>query len=170
MSYNPYEKSISQIIIRRPYDARADAEHYIANLKRMDAGKVPPAIGVKITQKDPRMMLKIIEARAENPSLEEELRNESARLANEIKRSLEENIMIMLTEVGVDANALKYTAELNRELQKEVEKWKDLYGRMNVENGELQTENARLRALVYRLQGEGRGSGCPPTEILLWPS
>ena len=157
MSYNPYEKSISQIIIRRPYDARADAEHYIANLKRMEAGKVSPAIGVKITQQDPRMMLKILEARAENPSLEEELRNESARLANEIKRSLEENIMIMLTEVGVDANALKYTAELNRELQKEVEKWKDLYGRMNVENGELQTENARLRELVYRLQGVGKG-------------
>ena len=82
------------------------------------------------------------------------MREEIAMVEQEIKEALEKNIMTMFLEVGVDPDALKYTAELNMLLLKERKKWMDLYYLKEEENHRLEREILRLKGQVFSLSGD----------------
>lgn len=148
---------MSYFTIRTPYDAKADVEKYIEKLQNggaMAEGGIPPAVGVEIRSIDAKWALRALRADANNTKLEEVVREERAKLAEQIQEALEHNIMVALTEVGVDPEALKYTAELNRELMKERKKWMELYCIKDEENHRLEREIIRLKGQVLRLSGE----------------
>ena len=143
--------------MRTPYDAKADMERYAEKLRiggKMADGNIPPAVGARIKQMDANEVLRDLRAIISNTRLEDVVREESARLEQEIKDALEQSIMTMLIEVGVDPEALKYTAELNMLLLKERKKWMDLYYIKEEENHRLEREILRLKGQVLRLSGE----------------
>lgn len=132
-------ETMSYLIMRVPYDARADAERYVKTIKEhkmLKEGEIPPAVGVEIKQIDPKWVLRGLLADANNPKLEDALREERSKLATQIRKAMEENIMFMLMEVGVDPDALKHTARLNEELLRAVRF-------LRAENQELQKQLQR---------------------------
>ena len=113
-------KYVTNIMIRRPYDARADALSYIMRVKVAEEGFVPPPVlGVKITEVGAMPAIKMLEAELEQKDLIPEVREAKTNLIRDLREALETSVMASLYEVGIDANALRYTAELNDALIKE---------------------------------------------------
>ncbi|MBP3667428.1 MAG: hypothetical protein J6K29_10330 [Clostridia bacterium] len=113
-------KYVTNIMIRRPYDARADALSYIMRVKVAEEGFVPPPVlGVKITEVGAMPAIKMLEAELEQKDLIPEIREAKTNLIRDLREALETSVMASLYEVGIDANALRYTAELNDALIKE---------------------------------------------------
>ena len=115
---DPFKKRMTTIVIRRPYDARADAQRYIDKLKRADEGMIPPAVGVEIRRVDAMRKLRDMEEllKYDFSPLHEQMEH----LKRELSEALENGIEVALYEVGVDPDALKHTARLNEELLREV--------------------------------------------------
>ena len=111
---DPFKKTMTTIVIRRPYDARADAQRYIDKLKRADEGMIPPAVGVEIRRVDAMQKLRDMEEvlKYDFSPLHEQMH----LLKRELSEALEKGIEVALYEVGVDPDALKHTAMLNEEL------------------------------------------------------
>lgn len=111
---DPFKKRVTTIVIRRPYDAREDAQRYIDKLKRADEGMIPPAVGVEIRRVDARQKLRDMEEllKYDFSPLHEQMEG----LRRELSEALENGIAVALYEVGVDPDALKETARLNEEL------------------------------------------------------
>lgn len=157
MKFPDPKSTISYFVMRTPYDAKADMERYAERLRiggKMAEGDIPPAVGASIRQMNANEVLRDLRANISNTRLEDVVREESARVEQEIKDALEQKIMTMLLEVGVDPEALKYTAELNKLLLEERKKWMDLYYIKEEENHRLEREIIRLKGQVLRLSGE----------------
>jgi len=157
MKFPDSKSTMSYFVMRTPYDAKADMERYAERLRiggKMAEGYVPPAVGVSIRQMNANEVLRNLRANISNTRLEDVVREESARMEQKIRDELEQNIMTMLLEVGVDPEALKYTAELNKVLLKERKKWMDLYYIKEEENNRLGAEIIRLKGQVLRLSGD----------------
>ena len=151
------KSTMSYFFIRTPYDAKADMERYAERLRiggKMAEGDVPPAVGVSIRQMNANEVLRDLRANISNTRLEDVVREESARMEQEIKDALEQSIITMIIEVGVDPETLKYTAELNKALFEERKKWMDLYYIKEAENNRLECEIIRLRGQLLRLSGD----------------
>lgn len=131
---DPFKKRITTIVIRRPYDAREDAQRYIDKLKRADEGMIPPAVGVEIRKVDARQKLRDMEEllKYDFSPLHEQMEH----LKRELSEALEEGIEVALYEVGVDPDALKHTAMLNEALVQMVKFLRD-------ENQELKKQLQR---------------------------
>ena len=115
---DPFKKSVTTIVIHRPYDAREDVQRYIDKLKRADEGMIPPAVGVEIRRVDAMQKLRDMEKllKYDVSPLHEQMEH----LKRELSEALENGIDVALYEVGVDPDGLKHTARLNEELLRTV--------------------------------------------------
>ncbi len=138
---DPYKTFVTNVVVRRPYDARADAMNYIMKLKKGEEGMIPPAVGIKILERGALPALRELERDLKDNTIGKEIRDQAVELANQLRDALETSIEASLYEVGIDAEALHYTAQLNAALIAENKSLKR-------ENNELREMNGALRIKV----------------------